>query len=185
MSVRGGGNKTFFFLSIGFFVSRLTDRPHVSPNSPRPYGIGGPHVFYTNRSCPTRTLCTGPSPRSTSSLSATGTRSGSRARTAFSSGAETGCAGTEGSPLRRRLPSRRTCVHESQQQRRLNGALSVSRSMCIHHPPALVNVNPNLESRSTETRMPIMPSPCGDNTWPRTTDTRLNKNNNVHNEYRQ
>lgn len=44
-----------------------------------------------------------------------------------------------------------------------------------HHPPVLVNVNPNLESRSTETRMPIMPNPCGDKTWPRTTDTRLEK----------
>lgn len=45
-----------------------------------------------------------------------------------------------------------------------------------HHPPALVSVNPNLESRSTDTRMPIIPNPCGDNTWPRTTDTRLEKN---------
>lgn len=77
------------------------------------------------------------------------------------------------------------CARKANKQQRSDAARRVSRSLRIHHPPALVNVNPNLESRSTETRMPIMPSPCGDSTWPRTTDTRLNKNNNVHGEYRR
>lgn len=185
-----GKNETFSRIFRVLFDGSVECPSPSPPDSPRRYGIGGPHAcargaaFYTYRSCPTRTLCTGPSPRSASSLSATGTRSGSRARTAFSSGAETGCAGTGGSPLRRRLSSRRTCVHESQQTTAVKrGASRVARSLRIHHPPALVNVNPNLESRSTETRMPIMPSPCGDSTWPRTTDTRLNTNNNVHSEY--
>lgn len=42
-----------------------------------------------------------------------------------------------------------------------------------YQPPALVKVNPNRESRSTDTRIPIIPSPWGVITWPRITDTRL------------
>lgn len=44
---------------------------------------------------------------------------------------------------------------------------------CTYHPPCRVNVKPKRESRSTDTRMPTMPSPCGVITWPRITDTRL------------
>lgn len=44
---------------------------------------------------------------------------------------------------------------------------------CTHHPPCRVNVNPKRESRSTDTRIPTIPSPCGVSTCPRIIDTRL------------
>lgn len=44
-----------------------------------------------------------------------------------------------------------------------------------YHPPCLVSVNPNLASLSTETLMPMMPSPWGETTCPRITDTRLHR----------
>lgn len=47
------------------------------------------------------------------------------------------------------------------------------KNVCTYQPPARVNVKPKRESRSTDTRMPIIPSPCGVITWPRITDTRL------------
>lgn len=50
---------------------------------------------------------------------------------------------------------------------------SANCTKTTYHPPCLVSVNPNLASRSTETLMPMMPSPCGDTTCPRITDTRL------------
>lgn len=42
-----------------------------------------------------------------------------------------------------------------------------------YQPPWRVNVNPKRESRSTDTRIPMIPNPCGVTTWPRITDTRL------------
>lgn len=42
-----------------------------------------------------------------------------------------------------------------------------------YHPSALVKVNPNRESLSTETLMPTIPSPCSVTTWPLITATRL------------
>lgn len=44
---------------------------------------------------------------------------------------------------------------------------------CTYHPPCRVSVKPNRESRSTDTRIPMIPNPCGVMTWPRITDTRL------------
>uniref|UniRef100_A0A2M4DF32 Putative secreted protein n=1 Tax=Anopheles darlingi TaxID=43151 RepID=A0A2M4DF32_ANODA len=41
-----------------------------------------------------------------------------------------------------------------------------------NQPPWRVSVKPKRESRSTDTRIPMMPSPCGVTTWPRITDTR-------------
>jgi hypothetical protein len=46
-----------------------------------------------------------------------------------------------------------------------------------YHPPVRVSVKPNLESLSTLTRMPTIPSPCGVTTWPLMTDTRLQEDN--------
>lgn len=48
-----------------------------------------------------------------------------------------------------------------------------SKNHFTYHPPCRVNVKPKRESRSTDTRMPIIPSPCGVITCPRITDTRL------------
>lgn len=45
--------------------------------------------------------------------------------------------------------------------------------ICTYHPPCRVSVKPNRESRSTDTRIPMIPNPCGVITWPRITDTRL------------
>lgn len=50
---------------------------------------------------------------------------------------------------------------------------------CTYHPPCRVSVKPNRESRSTDTRIPMIPNPCGVITWPRITDTRLH-NESIH-----
>lgn len=53
--------------------------------------------------------------------------------------------------------------------------IKFNQSLSTYHPPWRVSVNPKRESRSTLTRMPTMPSPCGVTTWPRITDTRLRR----------
>lgn len=52
---------------------------------------------------------------------------------------------------------------------------------CTYHPPCRVSVKPNRESRSTDTRIPMIPNPCGVITWPRITDTRLHIRTNPNN----
>lgn len=39
--------------------------------------------------------------------------------------------------------------------------LQMNMVMCTYHPPCRVNVNPKRESRSTDTRIPVIPRPCG------------------------
>lgn len=50
----------------------------------------------------------------------------------------------------------------------------IKKSFISYHPPVLVRVKPNLDSLSTDTRIPTIPRPCGDTTCPLITATRLN-----------